>query len=165
MTELTFTRVDFRLIHGQVITKWIRLCNANKIVIIDDALANDPFLLSIYTMAAPPGFKVDVYSVEDAISRWKTNTFSEGKVFLLFKNIGTLHRTIMQGLDVKKVQIGGVEFAPKRKNVFGTISLDDQDAKLLYELSENGVEVYFQSVPDELSETLESILKKNTFNI
>lgn len=165
MPELSFTRVDFRLIHGQVITKWIRLCNANTIVIIDDALYHDPFLLSIYTMAAPPGFKVDVYSVETAIAKWKNHNFSNGKVFLLFKDISTLHRTILQGLPIKRVQIGGVEFSAKRTNVFGTISLDNHDASMLHELAKKDIEIYFQSVPDEASESLQGILKKHNFQI
>lgn len=165
MSRIVFTRLDFRLIHGQVITKWIRLCNANKIVIIDDALAKDPFLLSIYTMAAPPGYKVDVYSVEDALEHWQHSTFAQGDVFLLFKDIPTMHRTITQGLPVTEVQIGGVEFKTDRTNVFGTISLDDTDARLLKELSDDGVHVFFQSVPDESSESLQSVLKKHTFHL
>lgn len=165
MSDLIFTRVDFRLIHGQVITKWIRLCNANTIVIIDDALYKDPFLLSIYTMAAPPGFKVDVYNVELSIEKWNNGTFASGKVFLLFKDIPTLHRAIMHGLPIKEVQIGGIEFEMSRSNVFGTISLNDRDANLLYELSKKNIHIYFQSVPDETGESLDSILKKHQFHI
>lgn len=165
MFEIVFTRVDFRLIHGQVITKWIRLCDANKIVIIDDALEKDQFLLSIYEMAAPPGFKVNVYSVKSAIENWNNGTFIDGKIFLLFKDITTLQRTVEAGFPINKVQIGGVEFKPKRVNVYGTISLDDKDAKSLKDVQDKGVEVYFQSVPDDPKTSLDTILKKHNFNI
>ena len=39
MAEIQVIRADFRLIHGQVITKWIRQTPANKILIIDDVLS------------------------------------------------------------------------------------------------------------------------------
>lgn len=35
MRNVVLTRVDERLIHGQVMTSWLKLCNANVILIID----------------------------------------------------------------------------------------------------------------------------------
>lgn len=32
MSEIVFSRVDARLIHGQVMTKWLKVSLANKIV-------------------------------------------------------------------------------------------------------------------------------------
>ena len=66
MAEIQVIRADFRLIHGQVITKWIRQTPANKILIIDDVLAKDSFMSSIYVMAAPPGIEVMIDTVDDA---------------------------------------------------------------------------------------------------
>ena len=36
--SIELTRVDFRLIHGQVITRWLTQCQINEIVTIDTAL-------------------------------------------------------------------------------------------------------------------------------
>ena len=35
MRNVVLTRVDERLIHGQVMTSWLKLCNAIVILIID----------------------------------------------------------------------------------------------------------------------------------
>ena len=43
MAEIRLIRIDFRLIHGQVITKWFGSTRATEIVIIDDALSEDAF--------------------------------------------------------------------------------------------------------------------------
>ena len=32
MAEITLVRVDHRLIHGQVVTKWMKIALANKIL-------------------------------------------------------------------------------------------------------------------------------------
>ena len=58
MADIVLIRADFRLIHGQVITKWAKQTMANKILIVDDMLAKDSFMSSIYTMSAPPGMEV-----------------------------------------------------------------------------------------------------------
>lgn len=164
MTDLVFSRVDFRLIHGQVITKWIRQTKTNKIVIIDDELSKDDFLLNIYTMAAPPGFPVVVYSIEEAARKWQDNTFTGGKIFLLFKTIDSVYRAIEGGLPIKEVQIGGLGFGSGRVNVHGAISLNGEDAAMLKRLNEKEVRIYFQQVPDEKESSLESIMQKHIFN-
>ena len=47
MANVKIARVDFRLIHGQVITKWIKYYPVDKIIIIDDVLAADEFMKEI----------------------------------------------------------------------------------------------------------------------
>ena len=36
MGNIVLTRVDSRLIHGQVMTKWVNQVQANKIVVVSD---------------------------------------------------------------------------------------------------------------------------------
>lgn len=43
--SIVHARIDYRLIHGQVITKWLKRSDANKIIVIDDPLSRDPFWL------------------------------------------------------------------------------------------------------------------------
>ena len=47
MAAISLIRIDFRLIHGQVVTKWVKQANADRIIIVNDALANDEFLGSV----------------------------------------------------------------------------------------------------------------------
>ena len=43
MRNIVFTRIDDRLIHGQVMTAWVHETKANEIVIIDNEVAQDDF--------------------------------------------------------------------------------------------------------------------------
>ncbi|ESU74933.1 PTS system, mannose-specific IIB component [Enterococcus faecalis CBRD01] len=56
MSKIVLTRVDSRLIHGQVVTKWLQQSGANEILVVSDELEQDEFLQSIYLMAALQGF-------------------------------------------------------------------------------------------------------------
>lgn len=68
------------MIHGQVITKWRKIFNITKIVVVDDSLANDEFMIRMYEAAAPAGVKVKVYGVEKAKRLWDKNQFgTEGR--------------------------------------------------------------------------------------
>lgn len=43
MRNIVFTRVDDRLIHGEVVTAWVLAYRINHILVIDDAIASDQF--------------------------------------------------------------------------------------------------------------------------
>ena len=60
MAEISLARVDFRLIHGQIIVKWRKVFEVNKIIVIDDILACDEFMTRVYASAAPSDVVVTV---------------------------------------------------------------------------------------------------------
>ena len=165
MADIRLVRVDFRLIHEQVITKWFGTTRANQIIIIDDELSKDPFMASIYEMSAPPGAKVTVFSVEKAVEEWNKNQLGDGKLLVLFKNVNQIYSAWELGFPFKEIQIGGLGSAPGRKVVFGPITLNDEDAKKLKQMNDNNVRVYLHQVPEEGSAELIDVLKKNNFDI
>ncbi len=68
---IALTRVDFRLIHGQVITRWLKQCDINEIVTIDTELSKDIFMQDVFKMAAPKGVKISVVSSDAAVELQK----------------------------------------------------------------------------------------------
>ncbi|MEG1527109.1 MAG: PTS sugar transporter subunit IIB [Erysipelotrichaceae bacterium] len=165
MADIRLVRIDFRLIHGQVITKWFGQTMANEIIIIDDMLSKDDFMSSIYTMSAPPGATVNVYSVDQAIKLWNENGLGNAKVLLLFKNVEQAYKTFNLGLPLPEIQIGGLGSAPGRKVVYGPITMDDIDAKMLKEMMDKGSHVYLHQVPEEGKIDFIKILEKYDFNV
>ena len=148
--SIELTRVDFRLIHGQVITRWLTQCQINEIVTIDTALSKDAFMQEVFKMAAPKGVKITIVNVEDAVKRQQEGAFDKNRVMVLFK----------AGLKLEKVQIGGLGGGPGRKAVNNAITLDRADADTLLELEKMGIEIYFQTTPDYPSETLQKAVAK-----
>ena len=41
-------RVDDRLVHGQIITQWVRVLNVNSIVVVNDDVVVDIVLYLLY---------------------------------------------------------------------------------------------------------------------
>ena len=66
MKNVLITRIDDRLIHGQVVTAWIKVYPINKILIIDDELSKNQLMLRIYKAAAPAGVEVILMNQMDA---------------------------------------------------------------------------------------------------
>ena len=53
MKNIALARIDDRLIHGQVVTAWIKQYPINKILIIDDELSRNSLMKRIYVAAGP----------------------------------------------------------------------------------------------------------------
>ena len=145
--SIELTRVDFRLIHGQVITRWLTQCQINEIVTIDTALSKDAFMQEVFKMAAPKGVKITIVNVEDAVKRQQEGAFDKNRVMVLFKGVAELNAAVQAGLKLEKVQIGGLGGGPGRKAVNNAITLDRADADTLLELEKMGIEIYFQTPP------------------
>ncbi len=160
MAEIVLCRIDSRLIHGQVMTKWVNQSQANRIIVVSDSLAADEFMLEIYLMAAPAGVKVECYSRADAVSKWEENRFGNGRVLLLLPDLESMKEVYDGGLKVPDIQVGGLGGAPNRKVVFQNITLDDEDVKTLVFFQEAGVKVIFQTIPEDVPQNLDGILKK-----
>lgn len=160
MAEIVLCRVDSRLIHGQVVTKWVNQSGANRIIVISDELEKDEFLKSIYIMAAPPNIKVQCYGVQSGSMAWAENEFGSGKVLLIVPDLAVLNAIIDAGIKLKEAQIGGLGGGPERKVVFQNITLDGKDVTVLKKLNDQGLRIYFQTIPEDSPRELKTILAK-----
>ncbi len=163
MAKINLIRIDSRLIHGQVITKWVKVAHANRIIIVDDALANDEFMSDVYTMAAPKGVSVEILSIEKALEEWEKNKLGDGTILLLFKDVATCYELFKRGFPMEQVQIGGLASAPGRVTVLRAVSFDKQDVEQLKEMEEKGVKVVLHIIPEESKVEFKEAIKKFKF--
>ena len=161
MPDLTLCRVDSRLIHGQVMTKWVQQSAATNIVIISHAVAKDSFLMEIYKMSAPPGIDITCCNEADAAARWSEDSLI-GKILLLLPDLKTLQRAVQNKITIPRVQIGGLGGGPNRKNVYKNITLDEADMQILKELHAKGIEITFQIIPEDHPVRFEEIEQRYT---
>ncbi|WP_140918140.1 PTS system mannose/fructose/N-acetylgalactosamine-transporter subunit IIB [Limnobaculum xujianqingii] len=160
MAKIVLCRIDSRLIHGQVVTKWVGQSQANRIAVVSDELDADPFMKSIYLMAAPPNVKVDCYSNQSFAAAWNENQLGVGNVLVLFPNLASVQKAVIDGFNVTGIQVGGLGGGPNRKAVFQNITLDEADVIVLRDLQQRGVNVIFQTIPEDKPQALEDVLKK-----
>ena len=74
MAEIKLVRVDYRLIHGQVVARWLKVCPVRRIVLVDDVLGSDEFMSDIYKMAVPKGTDVDIVTIDKAKDKIDNDT-------------------------------------------------------------------------------------------
>lgn len=160
MAKISLVRIDSRLIHGQVITKWRKIHKVTKIIIVDNELAKDDFMIHIYETSAPKDVKVKIYDIPKAVRLWEKNQYKDGEVMLLFKDIKTCLELYKLGVPMEYVQLGGLPKAPDKRVILRAVSLGEEDMSLLREFDQRGVEVAIHIVPEEVKMPFTEIEKK-----
>lgn len=160
MGKLKMVRVDHRLVHGQA-SNWIRELQIDKIVIPSGEVKEDPFMIEMFELAAPPGTKIIAYQVEEAADIWKQDQFGKGNIMLLFKYIEDAYEAYRKGLRFTKLNVANVHASPDRTYATSTVHLSRKEARMLIELGEeNGVDVYNQAIPMDKVVKLDKLVQK-----
>jgi PTS system mannose-specific IIB component len=158
MLNIVLTRIDDRLIHGQVITAWSKVTDANRIVIVDDEVAEEAFLVKVLKTAAPSNIKVDVFGINEASEVLKGESQGE-KLVILVKTPSVVISLINAGVDIKSLNVGGMGAGVGRKKFYKNISVSQEEKEEFKGLVELGVNVSIQIVPDAKQIDVKKLLK------
>lgn len=146
--SIVLARVDDRLIHGQVMTSWLNYTGANKIVVIDDVTANDSFLTMIIKTLVPANIKTEVVKVDECVDKVKRFE-NHDKVIILAKTPAPYVLMAENGVQLDKVNIGGMGIKPGRKTIYKNISASDEEIIQLKALLEKHIPVEIQMVAED----------------
>jgi len=154
-------RVDDRLVHGQVTAGWGRVLSPSRIVIISDSIAGSSWETDLYRTAIPEGVQLDVLTVDQALETFSSYTDGNEKVFVLVENIEVVSSLVEGGLEVKKVNLGGIHHDEGKKEIVSYIYLSPEDIDRLTQLREKGIDISAQDVPSGKKIDIFRHLKKN----
>lgn len=160
MTNIKLARVDFRLMHGQVVTNWIKQVSADAILIVDDKLASDKFLAQVFLMAAPPGVKISIKSIKKAVQGAKEDRYDGLKLLVLFKSIENAKKAYDSGFPLNELQIGGLGNGSNKVMISNEIFLSKEEADVLEEMNNKGLKINLQVTPKDPLVDLDDALKK-----
>lgn len=159
MAKRLAVRVDDRLIHGQVVTQWVKVFKAQKIVVIDDTVAKDKMQKNILKFAAPSDIKVSILSVEKAAEVWEKNKFGNLSVFVLFKDVKQIAKLKEKGVSFDEITLGNMSIVNGRKQIYKSTGFTEEEAQVLFDLEKDGMHIFFQTQPTDKKESLDAIWK------
>jgi len=147
MANIVLTRIDDRLIHGQVMTAWVHHTKGNHILIVDDLVAQDEFLKSIMSMSIPPNLKLDVLNEEEGIAFLK-NASDDLRIIVLVKTPEVVEKLVNNGIEITELIVGGMGAKESREKLYKNISASSDEKQTFKKLIEKGVKVEIQIVPE-----------------
>ncbi len=158
--KIIITRIDDRLIHGQVTTGWSKEYQISKIIVINDDIYKDKIRSKLLKQVSPPNITSHVVNINKFIKVYNNPKYYKEKVLLLFTNPTDIIRIIKKGVKIKSINIGGMSYKKNKIQITEAISVNKKDIKSFYELNKMNIELEIRKVPNDKKIDLLSILNK-----
>ncbi|MDQ3388249.1 MAG: PTS sugar transporter subunit IIB [Gemmatimonadota bacterium] len=153
-------RVDERLIHGQVVVGWGGPLHADRIVVVDDAIAASAWEQELYCLGVPPEIETTFVATDEArrlLGPWGE---SARRTVVLMRDLGTATRVAAEGaLTGADLNLGGIHHAPGRERVLPYLFLSESERRSLRALVAEGVKVSARDLPGTRAVSIEELLE------
>lgn len=149
--KIKLVRLDYRLLHGQVVFSWINAVGAERIIVVDNAAANDPIKQNALKLAKPAGVRLNIFSVERALKKMdKLNTLGENVMFVF----GNVHELLefCSSYKFDEINFGAAANHDGARPVGGkdsSVFLDASEIADAQALLDLGIKVYEQQTPTQ----------------
>lgn len=144
---LVLSRIDQRLIHGQVCLGWVPVLDVERIVVADDAVAADPFERDILGDAAPEGVEAAVLAVGEAAAALAEEGTEGKRTLLLVRSPAVMLSLMEHGLRIPAANVGGLHFREGARRFLDYVFLTPEDVAALLALAARGTRLAAQDLP------------------
>lgn len=149
MKNIVLTRVDDRLVHGQVMTSWSKATNANKFMVIDDEVAANDLMKTVLKGVIPGNIKLGIFTIAKAADRLTKGFKPDDRVIILVKTPITILKLQKMGISFKHLNIGGIGTRSDRETLWRNIAVTADEKQAIRELIAEGTEVFIQITADD----------------
>lgn len=154
---IVLTRVDHRLLHGQVAVSWSQSLGVDCILIANDDIPNDELRKATIKLAKPQGLKLVIKSIEDSIQAIQDGATDKYRLFIVVEKIEDAYQLAENCPSVKQINLGGTKVKEGTRKLSTTVNVFPEEEEMLKKMNLKGVEVEIRIVPGDR--------KRNTFNL
>lgn len=163
MKGIIHVRIDDRLIHGQVATRWSTGLGVSRIMVANDAVANDEMQKGILRMVAPPGIATSIITKETTAKNILAEKYAAQKVLMVLKNPMDAIDLMDRGLEIKEINVGNMAKRDDTVQIKKSVSVTEEEYHAFKTLMDRGVKLTARMVPDEPETLLNEFLSKASF--
>ena len=143
--NILLTRIDNRLVHGQVATQWNSTLGSNLILVANDDVSTNTMRQNLMKMAAPAGVATRFFSLQKTIDVIGKASPRQ-KIFIVAETPEDVLTLVKGGVPIKKVNIGNMHMSEGKRQA-ASVAVNDEDVAAFKELQELGVELEIRRVP------------------
>ncbi|WP_106496227.1 PTS N-acetylgalactosamine transporter subunit IIB [Lentibacillus sp. Marseille-P4043] len=155
--NILLTRIDNRLIHGQVGVTWVNHLGANLVVVANDKVSEDEVQQNLMDMVLPDVIQARYFSLQKTVDIIHKASPRQ-KIFLVVKDVHDALKLKEGGVPIDHLNIGNMHYEEGKKQISSTVSVDDKDVEAFKRLDELGVELDLRRVPNEKGQNILDLL-------
>ena len=157
--KIELARIDDRFIHGQVLTKWLKLRPVERIIIVSDEVAHDEMRKILVLSVAPSMVKASAITIEKMARVFKSPKYRDTKTMLLFESPEDVLKLVELGVVLKEINVGGMRFETNRKQLTKAVSVSQAHIEAFEQLHQHGVALELRQLPGDQSLDFYHVLK------
>lgn len=144
---IKLVRLDYRLLHGQVVFSWCSYVGAQRIIVVDDDAASDELKKAALSLSKPAGVRLNIFSLETTLAKMaKVETLNEN-IMMIFGNTATLRAFCEAYPKIKEINYGGLANKAGAKQYGSAIFMTESEAEDTRKLKDMGIKLYIQQTP------------------
>lgn len=155
---IKLTRIDDRLVHGQVAFTWVPSLGVDCLLVANDKVAQDDFQKMTLGLAKPAGVKLVIRSLEESIQFLNDEKNKSLKVLILINSVMDAFAMVDGVKEIKSINFGGIRSAEGKRLISKSVAISEEDSTLIHTLLEKGVELEVRQVPTDKKQMIETLL-------
>lgn len=155
---IVMTRIDHRLLHGQVAVAWAKSLQINCILIVNDDVANDDFRKNLLRMAKPQDCKLIFKTIQDAADALNSGKSDAYRLYIVLESIKDALRFCELCPAVTYINLGLSETKEHAKNIGRSVYVNDQEIEDLKKMVDRGITIELQQTPNDSSININTLL-------
>lgn len=154
MSNILLTRIDNRLVHGQVGVTWTKTIGANLLLVANDEAAEDKMTQQLMAVTAKSsGAGIRFFSIKKTAAIIHKAAPNQ-KIFIICKTPQDVRKLVDAGVEIKDVNVGNMHFSNGKRALSKKVYVDDQDYEDLKYLVDKGINVFIQDVPGDQKQSI-----------
>jgi fructoselysine and glucoselysine-specific PTS system IIB component len=155
---IKLTRIDDRLVHGQVAFTWTPALGVDCLVVANDKVAKDEFMKMTLGLAKPAGTKLLIKSLKEAAAFLNDEQNKGLKVLLIINSVKDAAIMAAEVPEIKSINIGGIRLKDGAKLISKAVGVNDEDITLMHDLLNKGIELEIRQVPTDNKQMVKSLI-------
>jgi len=155
---IKLTRIDDRLVHGQVAFTWTPSIGADCLIIANDKVAKDEFMKLTLGLAKPVGTKLLIKSLKDAAVFLNDEKNKSLKILLIINSVQDAYTLSVDVPEIKSINFGGLRTREGSRPISKAIAITATDIPVIKELLNKGIELEVRQVPTDNKQLVENLI-------
>ncbi len=149
--SIVLTRIDNRLIHGQVLETWLPHVHANCLVVANDEISASPLKRMMMEASVPSRIRVEIGTVAEITRMFINGELDDQRVLLLFATTSDSLDALRGGLRYERLNLGNLHAGSGKTQFSCTVYLDPEDVANLEKIDAAGVDISARCIPADIA--------------
>lgn len=146
---LKLTRIDDRLVHGQVAFTWVPSLGVDCLIVANDKVAGDDFLKMTMNLAKPPSARLMILSLENAATFVNDPRSRNLKIMVIVSGVNDAFALARGIPEIQSINFGGIRIKDGARLISKAVALSAEEIEIANKMLENGLELEIRQVPTD----------------